>query len=190
MASHRQVEANQRNAKLSRGPKTSTGKAVSAKNALKHGLLSRDVTIPGESSYDFKKFSEAMCDRLKPEGELECELVERIILLCWRLKRVPRAEVAILAWCRESAVRSPWSTTDHLSTEADRGKTHVSSEGSLAKLSRYETSLERSLFKTIHELERMQASRAGQHVPIPAVVDIDVTQSPETTETDDPSRFW
>jgi hypothetical protein len=43
----------------------------------------------------------------------------------------------------------------------------------LAKLSRYETSIERSLYKTYHELERHQASRRREHVAVPMGVEID-----------------
>ena len=42
----------------------------------------------------------------------------------------------------------------------------------LAKVQRYEGSLERSLFKALHELQRMQAARRGQPVPPPAAVDV------------------
>jgi len=42
----------------------------------------------------------------------------------------------------------------------------------LEKLSRYETTLERSLFKALHELERWQAARDGQTVPLPVAVDV------------------
>src|SRR5207245_1461052 len=38
-------EANRRNAQLSTGPKTFEGKERVARNALKHGLLARDVII-------------------------------------------------------------------------------------------------------------------------------------------------
>ncbi len=52
-----QDEANRRNGRLSRGRKTPGGKAVSAKNALKHGLLSREVLLPDEdngvNSFDY-----------------------------------------------------------------------------------------------------------------------------------------
>jgi hypothetical protein len=40
---------------------------------------------------------------------------------------------------------------------------------------RHETALSRSLQRTLHELERLQAKRAGQHVPVPAIVDVDVS---------------
>jgi hypothetical protein len=48
MATDRQIAANRRNGSLGRGPKTSTGKARSSRNALKHGLsipVNRDKTL-------------------------------------------------------------------------------------------------------------------------------------------------
>ena len=48
-------------------------------------------------------------------------------------------------------------------------------ENAFAKLSRYETSLERSLFRTHHELQRLQAARQGKHVPLPVAVDVDLS---------------
>lgn len=45
----------------------------------------------------------------------------------------------------------------------------------LDKVSRYETTLERSLFRTLHELQRLQAARAGERVLPPAAVDVDLS---------------
>lgn len=45
----------------------------------------------------------------------------------------------------------------------------------MEKLSRYEAHIDRSLFKTLHELQRLQAARRGDAVPAPVVVDVDVT---------------
>ncbi len=45
----------------------------------------------------------------------------------------------------------------------------------LATLERHEATLERSLFRSLHELERRQALRAGQAVPVPQVADLDVS---------------
>ncbi len=44
-----------------------------------------------------------------------------------------------------------------------------------SKLSRYETTIERGLFKALHELERRQAARLGGNVPPPVAVDVDVS---------------
>jgi hypothetical protein len=45
-----------------------------------------------------------------------------------------------------------------------------------SKLSRYETAIERSLYKALHELQRLQAGRNAEgDVPPPAVVDVEVS---------------
>ena len=47
------------------------------------------------------------------------------------------------------------------------------------KLSRYETAIERSLYKVLHELQRLQAARRAEgSVPPPVAVDVDVSGLP------------
>ena len=48
----------------------------------------------------------------------------------------------------------------------------ATSGNALSKLSRYEASIERSLYRALHELQRLQAARQGRTVSTPAVVDI------------------
>jgi len=43
-----------------------------------------------------------------------------------------------------------------------------------SNLLRYEVALSRSMLRSLHELERLQAKRAGEHVPAPAVMDVNV----------------
>ena len=40
---------------------------------------------------------------------------------------------------------------------------------------RYETMLERGIYKALHELERMQAKRNGVNVPPPIALDVDIS---------------
>ena len=45
-----------------------------------------------------------------------------------------------------------------------------------SKLSRYETAIERGLYKALHELQRLQAARrADGNAPPPAAIDVDVS---------------
>ncbi len=45
-----------------------------------------------------------------------------------------------------------------------------------SKLSRYETTIERSLYKALHELQRLQAARRAEgNVQPPVAVDVDVS---------------
>jgi len=44
--SERKLQANRANAKRSTGPRTDRGKAISGRNAVKHGILSRSLDLP------------------------------------------------------------------------------------------------------------------------------------------------
>ena len=48
-------------------------------------------------------------------------------------------------------------------------------ENALSKLSRYETSMTRNFFRALHELQRLQAARNGKQVPVPQVVDLEIS---------------
>ena len=49
MASDREIAANRKNARKSTGPQTKRGKAIVAKNALRHGLTAQEILAPGEN---------------------------------------------------------------------------------------------------------------------------------------------
>jgi hypothetical protein len=94
--SQRKIEANRRNARRSTGPRTSTGKKTVSQNAVKHGLLAREVVIlDGDGKEDGDEFQELL-ERLRadyqPVGVVEEMLVEKIATSWWRLGRVLRAE--------------------------------------------------------------------------------------------------
>ena len=44
----------------------------------------------------------------------------------------------------------------------------------LEKIVRYESALERSIFRSLHELQRLQALRLGKTVPPPIAIDVDI----------------
>jgi hypothetical protein len=93
--SPKKIEANRRNAQLSKGPKTVAGKQRSRRNAIKHGILTCDILICDESVEDRAAFNE-MHGRLRhywaPFGEMEEFLVETIAVCRFRLARVLRFE--------------------------------------------------------------------------------------------------
>ena len=51
----------------------------------------------------------------------------------------------------------------------------LKSRSALTTLQRYESGIERSLFKSLHELQRLQAARHGGPVSIPAALDISIS---------------
>ncbi len=96
-----QLDANRRNAQKSTGPKTPEGRAVSKMNALKHGILSKEVLVRGlnikESSRDLNALHERFCQELNPVGPVEEMLVDKIVTAHWRLRRALTAESGEIA---------------------------------------------------------------------------------------------
>ena len=58
MTSLRKAQTNRLNALRSTGLKTPHGKDASSKNALKHGVLSQEVLVPGEDKAVFLTLGE------------------------------------------------------------------------------------------------------------------------------------
>src|SRR4028119_1382113 len=65
MTSEGKAEANRRNALKSTGPKTPEGKSAVRLNAVRHGLLSKEVRLPGEDEEALRELGE----RLGAEGQ-------------------------------------------------------------------------------------------------------------------------
>ncbi len=96
MLTEKQLEANRRNAELSTGPVTAEGKAIVSKNRVSHGVLSRDVVLPGMEEFekieDFQQLKESMEDYWQPEGVMEEALCEDLAIQLWRMRRLYRHE--------------------------------------------------------------------------------------------------
>jgi len=154
--SQKQLEANRQNAKLG-GVKTDEGKAVSKHNAIKHGLLSQQVLMEGEDKETLLELEKRVRSELKPTTEIELLLVDRIITNFWRLRRLLKLE------------------DGEVLDKGFRGdKLIIKSNADL--FFRYEAMLERSIYKALHELQRIQAARAGEKPPAPIAIDVDISK--------------
>jgi hypothetical protein len=161
MATKKQIEANRRNAKKSTGPKTPEGKAKSAQNALKHGLLASCPVLPEEDPMAYELLRANLHKELCPEGQLETLFVNRIAATQWRLARVPGLEAALFERLRvpvpgvDGREANPADVSLGAAWERDAG----AYGGALGRLSRYETMLERSTTRLLAELRKLQAFR-------------------------------
>ena len=109
MTSERQKAANQANALHSTGPKTPEGKAVVRLNAIQHGLLARDVVLPGEDADAFEDLWNQVRANFWPVGPIEELLVDRIVNAMSTLQLFARAETALYRW-RVNELRVDWLT--------------------------------------------------------------------------------
>jgi hypothetical protein len=77
---------------------------------------------------------------------------------------------------QEQKDEDPWLLTlnKRPSTSHPLGLAFRYREDTVTKMSRYETALERALYRALHELQRIQATRNGASVSLPAAIDIDI----------------
>lgn len=173
--SSQKLEANRHNAKLG-GVKTEEGKAASRYNALKHGLLTKEILLKGEDKKELEELGKTLRSELAPANELELLLVDRITANAWRLKRALKTEREMMA---AGMTEPDFSLALHGEDEGQTlGKVFVhdlNNNEAYVKFARYEANIERGLFKALHELQRVQGARLGTNVQLPVAIDIDIT---------------
>jgi hypothetical protein len=181
------------------GPRSAQAKAIVSTNAVRHGLRSPRVVIPGlEHQADWDTFLKDSFQALKPVGAVEYALAERIASLLWRLRRASRAELnaAIAAGQGRDSEEHPAQQAVEGMVLSIAGQLYPGDESDielikgprapppsppdllpvarvLQNLSRHEYRLNRQLIQLIHEYYIMQDRRNGNDAPI-ARVDVEV----------------
>jgi hypothetical protein len=92
MATEKQIAANKLNAQKSTGPKTESGKATSAGNALKHGITAKKYLRPDEDPAEVEAIYRDLCEVHQPEDSFMEDLVLKVAMNHYRMTRAFRAE--------------------------------------------------------------------------------------------------
>jgi hypothetical protein len=160
-ASERQIEANRRNAAGTHQMSEAGRQAVRA-NAIRHGLTSRlHVVLEGEDQQFFDELRDSLLADYAPATTQETLLVHQIAEHYWRLLRARNMETASL-----SASTQAFEIEFNMTAEGQPGAdpSHVALAYSqhdklFARLGRYETTIERSYYRAIRELQKLQSNR-------------------------------
>jgi hypothetical protein len=125
VGTEKQAAANRRNAQKSTGPATTSGKAVVARNATKHGLraLSAMVVPEIEDAAAWEAHQAATLASLQPVGYLETLFAERIAAQAWRLARAVRYETLLIQTSQET-VEADLNSQRRLFARGGFGETH------------------------------------------------------------------
>ena len=127
MTSKKQIEANRKNAKRSTRPKSDNGKAVVARNAIKHGILSQCIPVDDAEVNLYFEYCEAMWCELGPQGNLQALLADRVISTAWRLRRIVHIETLMLKEAKRSyGMTSYMDVLDRKSTRLNSSHTDIS----------------------------------------------------------------
>jgi hypothetical protein len=157
MTSAARVAANRLNAQRSTGPRTAAGKARSSRNAVKHGLLARQPLLADEDPAEYDELRDRLVEALSPDGAVEEVLVDELLGVLWRLRRLRRVEVALYS----IGAPAPVLEALRLAGEADAvvGAAFSSQAHAFSTLSRYEAALVNRLRRTLADLERLRNER-------------------------------
>ena len=90
------IRASRANGARSRGPKTIAGKQRSSRNALRHGLLAKQVVLSNEASGYFDCVIAQHIRRFGPADGVELGMIEEMAAAFWRLRRAWAIETSLM----------------------------------------------------------------------------------------------
>ena len=144
MATAAQILANRRNALRSTGPRSEEGKAASRFNALKTGIQAKSRVIPGEDPAELEELAAGYHLQFQPSTPLERFLVDTVVNAEWQLRRLHTDEARL--W--EHALKPDASGT---------GEAYDRHLQAFTRLHRRIEALERSYYRALQHLQRLQA---------------------------------
>ncbi len=198
--SQQQADSNRRNAQKSTGPRTPEGKAASSRNGLTHGLSGdKHFILEGEDPEAFLRLLQDLHDHLRPVGDSEELVVQRIAAAQWRLDRafaleagIYREESTIVAGLdrqkrvyhefymkrdgKDPNAPDPHDPEDLLARAFMEGG---KGPDNFTRLVRYETAIERSIERGMKHLKALQAARNAQCPAVPEPPHAPETPAPE-----------
>lgn len=153
MSSQRRIDSSRANGHRSHGPATPAGKLRSSQNALKHGLLSDTIVLPGESAECFDTLCTEHLQRFAPADGVERGMIEEMAASYWRLRRVWAIENEFLTAALDSQPAGA-GTSDLGRIAASFRQLAASPE--LALLHRYEARLHRMYQRAFYNVLLLQ----------------------------------
>ena len=163
------------------------------------------LLLPGEDPVEHERFRREIRADLAPVGVLEGLLVDKIVAEAWCIKRAYRLEAGLFSRGLPrlveqhslSAIKAAFAQLTSMSDaeladveddEPDEGENladgahlalsfveNARRDDVMSKYLRYRTAFMRAFFQALHELQRLQASRAGLPVSPPAAIDVTIT---------------
>ena len=163
MSPEPQTNSNRMHSAKSTGPRTAEGKARSSRNSAIHGLTGESPILPGEDPAGLRALAAQYRDALHPQGQPEEDLVERMAIATYRLRRIARIETGLFdlrlriqpvsAQYNQDGLADPlaWAfLTDH--------------NALLDRLGRYESRIQRDYTRCLADLQKLQAARKKEIV--------------------------
>ncbi len=160
MASQKQIDANRRNAKRSTGPITEAGKAVAKFNALRHGMTAESAVLPYEDPVSYAQLRDALKDHYAPANIAEEMNIEVVVSSYSRLLRSRRVETSAqrlgIQALKQRNGKNPAPRHDDDDALA---VFMLDSYDNTRNMERYHGAIERSYFRAVETLRKVQNDR-------------------------------
>ena len=160
MATERQTEANRLNSQKSTGPRSAEGKARSCLNALKTGIDSESIVLPGEDPAAVKVLQEEYEQHHQPQTPEERDVLDAIVFAICLMRRLRILEAQL--------TQHEMDSTENLNPAAPFGHVYSNSSQKFAHLQSRMNSVERSFHRNLDRLERLKSQRPPLQDPPPA----------------------
>jgi hypothetical protein len=168
MRTEAQIRASRINGAKSRGPITAQGKRISSMNALKHGLTARTVVLCNEDHVLFEQLQQDYVDSLQPTNAFELDLVQRMAVAQWRIRRAWAIETALTDVNMIENRHQDESNNPELDQDLRLGLTHKRVAKDLTSVHLCEARFERSHDRSFTLFQRLRKLRAPGALPIPS----------------------
>jgi len=184
------------NGAKSQGPTTPEGKAKSALNSVRHGLLASFLVLRTESDSKFLAILNGYLDEYHPEGQTENRLVEVIAAAQWLEERcwtLTTALIDITMDRMEHEIAAEFREIDNATRTALAFLKEADQSAALVLLNRYAARHNREWHRAIDKLRKVQKERregttaptgheplATDHCISPNEPDPDLTPAPAT----------
>jgi hypothetical protein len=150
------------NGAKSNGPTTEEGKAKSALNSIRHGLLADILVLRTESEPMFLALLNGYLDDYHPEGQTENDLVEEIAAAKWQQQRcwaLAKALVDITMDRMEQEIAGEFCEIDSVTRTALAFAKDADQSAALALLNRYAARHGREWHRAVDKLRKIQKER-------------------------------
>ena len=196
--SHKQIAANLANAQHSTGPRTAEGKAVSARNAVRHGFTASTFNVLRlESLEEVAHLKADLVAAYQPVNSQELLAVERMAIAQQSILRASRLEAGMFASAMDKTMWNLHASPGHeiyqdltkgITITAAQNRNYFCAEGIFlmsqksncwSLFLRYQAQAERLYRRALEEFERLKALRP--EMPVEDVANDRIPNEPIST---------
>lgn len=164
MASQLRSDTSKINGAKSRGPKSAETRAISSRNALKHGCTAHHTLLLAcEDPDEFQRILDEYTAGYRPANSAERRTVHEMFSACWRIRRLKSMETALLDYEMKRQVLEP--SLDVATQLALAFVALADGSRALSLIIRYESRLQRLHERMLHALRAMrQSAKVAQNM--------------------------